>query len=400
MYNQREIAEGIFYVGVNDRQKTLFENYIPIPNGVAYNSYLIIDDKITLIDTVDVSMVDLFVTKLNAVLQGRKIDYLVVNHMEPDHAGSIGMLKQLYPDMKIVGNSKTFNMMQGYFPQLNLADKLVVDEGDTLELGRRKLTFYMAPMVHWPEVMVAYEAEDKILFSADAFGTFGTLDGDCLDENINTDRFWDEMRRYYACIVGKFGKATQSAIQKLGGLDIQMICSTHGPVLKKNIAKVIGLFDQWSRYEAEEKGLVIAYATMYGNTQQLAEAAAEGAVAAGLKNVVVYNVSKTDASYILADIFRYNGLILASPTYMNELYPLMDSLMHKIEQRCIPNRHLGLIGSCTWASAALKKMQAFAEAMNWPLVGEPVDNKQGVALDDYRKAYELGKAIALELRAD
>lgn len=395
---KREIIDGIYYVGVNDRQKTLFENYIPIPNGVAYNSYLIMDEKVTLIDTVDVSMVNLFVQKLDEVLEGRKIDMLVVNHMEPDHAGSIGLLKQLYPEMTIVGNAKTFGMLKGYYPQMDYSRVLEVKEGESVSLGKRKLTFYMAPMVHWPEVMVAYEDTDKILFSADAFGTFGTLDGGVIDESMNTDKYWDEMRRYYACIVGKFGKATQAAIQKLGGLEIKLICATHGPILKQHIAKVVGLFDKWSRYEAEEKGLVIAYASMYGNTEQLAEAVAEGAVAASLKNVVVYNVSKTDASYILADIFKYNALVLASPTYMNEAYPLMDSLMHKIEQRGIPNRYLGLMGSCTWAGGALKKLTSFAETMHWELVGTPVDNRQGVAASDYQKAFELGKMMANKLR--
>ncbi len=394
---KREIVQGIYYVGVNDRQKTLFENYIPIPYGVAYNSYLIMDEKVTLVDTVDVSMVNLFVQKIEEVLEGRKIDMLVVNHMEPDHAGSIGLLKQLYPEMTIVGNAKTFGMMKGYYPQMDYSHTLEVKEGESVSLGKRKLTFYMAPMVHWPEVMVAYEDTDKILFSADAFGTFGTLDGGVIDETMNTDKYWDEMRRYYACIVGKFGKATQAAIQKLGGLEIKLICATHGPILKRHIAKVVGLFDKWSRYEAEEKGLVIAYASMYGNTEQLAEAVAEGTVSAGLKNVVVYNVSKTDASYILADVFKYNGLVLASPTYMNEAYPLMDSLMHKIEQRGIPNRYLGLMGSCTWAGGALKKLTSFAETMHWELVGEFVDNKQGVAAADYQHAFELGKMMANKL---
>lgn len=394
---KREIIDGIYYVGVNDRQKTLFENYIPIPDGVAYNSYLIMDEKVTLIDTVDVSMVNLFVQKLDEVLEGRKIDMLVVNHMEPDHAGSIGLLKQLYPEMTIVGNAKTFGMLKGYYPKMDYSCVLEVKEGESVSLGKRKLTFYMAPMVHWPEVMVAYEDTDKILFSADAFGTFGTLDGGIIDESMNTDKYWDEMRRYYACIVGKFGKATQTAIQKLGGLEIKLICATHGPILKQHISKVVGLFDKWSRYEAEEKGLVIAYASMYGNTEQLAEAVAEGAVAAGLKNVVVYNVSKTDASYILADIFKYNALVLASPTYMNEAYPLMDSLMHKIEQRGIPNRYLGLMGSCTWAGGALKKLTSFAETMHWELVGTPVDNRQGVAASDYQNAFELGKLMANKL---
>ena len=261
MYYKKPITENIFYVGVNDRQKEFFENYLPLPEGVAYNSYLIIDEKTVLIDTVDIAFADVFFAKIETILNGRNIDYLIVNHVEPDHAGSIGLLKQKYPNMQIVGNVKTFEMLNGYF---GISTQLhEVKEGDSLSLGKRTLTFYMAPMVHWPEVMVTYENHDKILFSADAFGTFGVVNGCFSDECINTDKYWDEMRRYYACIVGKFGIPVQNALKKLAKLEVKTICSSHGPVWHNELPKVMSLYDKWSRYEAEEDGVVIAYGSMY-----------------------------------------------------------------------------------------------------------------------------------------
>jgi len=397
MYNKRPIVENIFHVGVNDRQKDLFENYLPLPEGVAYNSYLILDDKTALIDTVDIAFVDVFFTKIDAILNGREVDYLIVNHVEPDHAGSIGRLKDKYPNMQIVGNAKTFSMLNGYFginTQLH-----EVKEGDSLSLGKRTLTFFMAPMVHWPEVMVTYDNTDKILFSADAFGTFGTVDGDYLDTNINTDKYWDEMRRYYACIVGKYGLPVQNALKKLSALPIDIICSTHGPVWQNELSKVVGLYDKWSRYEAEEEGVVVAYGSMYGNTQQLTEAVVEGIVAGGIKNVVVHNVSKTDTSFILADIFKYNSLFIGSPTYMGGVYPLIEKLLAAIEHRGIKNRLYTCYGSFTWAGCAVKKLTAFAQIMNWELIGNPVENKQAVHAEKYQAAFELGQAMAEKLKS-
>jgi flavorubredoxin len=397
MYNKKPIAENIFHLGVNDRQKSLFENYLPLPGGVAYNSYLIIDEKIALIDTVDVSFADVYFSKMDAILKDRAIDYLVVNHMEPDHAGSIGLLKQKYPNITIVGNGKTFDMLKGYF---DIKTQLLeVKEGDTLILGKRTLTFYMAPMVHWPEVMVSYENKDNILFSADAFGTFGTNDGDYLDDCINTDKYWDEMRRYYACIVGKYGMPTQNALKKIAALPVKTICSTHGPVWHKELSKVVDLYDKWSRYEAEEEGVVIAFGSMYGNTQQLTEAVAEGVVAGGIKNVVIYNVSKTDTSFILSDIFKYKGVIIGCPTYMGGVYPLVEKLLSAIECRGIKNRIYGCYGSFTWAGAAVKQLTAFAQTMNWELVGTPVENKQALSEEKYQSGFELGQAMAEKLKA-
>lgn len=391
MYTQKNIAENIYYVGVNDREKHLFENYIPLPYGVSYNSYLIKDEKVALIDTVEVSFSDIFFRQIDAILQGRPIDYLVVNHMEPDHAGSIGLIAQRYPDMKIVGNKKTFEFLNGYFNVSN--EMVVVEEGGELVLGQHKLNFYMAPMVHWPEVMVAYEPNDRILFSADAFGTFGALNGSFRDCELNLDHFWDEMRRYYACIVGKYGAPVQTALKKLSALPIKTVCATHGPVWHDELPKVIGLYDQWSKYETE-KGCVIAYGSMYGNTQQLAESIAQGLADGGIKNIVIHDVSKSDASFILADIFQYNGLILGSPTYMNGLYPLIDSLVHKIEERGIKNHIYSCFGSHTWAGTATKRLRELADKMRWTTVGTPVDNRRGVDLPTLRQAYELGLEMA------
>ena len=396
MYNKKTIAENIFFVGVNDRQKELFENYLPLPEGVAYNSYLIVDEKTALIDTVDISFAEVYFAKIDAILKGRTIDYLIVNHIEPDHAGCVGLLKQKYPNIQIIGNCKTLDMLNGYFG-IN-SGLYEVKEGDNLSLGKRTLTFFMAPMVHWPEVMVTYENRDKILFSADAFGTFGTIDGDYSDACINTDKYWNEMRRYYACIVGKYGVPVQNALKKISALEIKTICSSHGPVWQKELPKVVGLYDKWSRYEAEE-GVVIAYGSMYGNTQQLTEAVAEGIVANGIKNVVVHNVSKTDTSFILSDIFRYNALIVGSPNYMGSVYPLIEKLLAAIEHRGIKNRLYSCYGSFTWTGTAVKQLTALSKTMNWELIGNPVENKYAVFAEKYQAAFELGQAMAEKLKS-
>lgn len=391
MYNLKEIVDQIYYIGVNDRQKEAFENYLPLPNGVTYNSYVIMDEKVAVVDTVESHVSGTYFSNLEAVLQGRSVDYLIVHHMEPDHAGSIDLFVQRYPNIQIVTTSKSKEMLKGYF---NITENIMeVKEGTTLELGTKSLTFFMAPMVHWPEVMVSYENKNKILFSADAFGTFGTNDGGFMDTQLNLDKYWADMRRYYACIVGKFAVPVQNALKKLSALEISYICSLHGPVWHANIPKLMDLYQKWSRYEAEEKGLVIAYGTMYGNSQHLAEAIAQGASEAGLKNVVIHNVSKTDTSFILSDIFKYNGLVIGSPTYMTYMYPLIEKLVSAIEHREIANRIYGCFGSFTWASKATKMLSDVACKMNWEMIGS-VDNKQAVSSEKYQEAYQLGKEMA------
>lgn len=392
-----EILPGIHYVGVNDRTTTRFESLWSLPYGVSYNSYLVIDEKVALIDTVEVSFGEQFIDNIRAILKDRPIDYLVVDHMEPDHSSSIKTLRLLYPEMQIVGNAKTLQMLDGYYGIHTLTRE--VKEGESISLGQKNLSFYMAPMVHWPEVMVTYCPEHKVLFSADAFGTFGALNGGILDSQLSLDHFWDEMRRYYACIVGKYGAPVQKALQKLGGLDIRTICPTHGPVWQREIGRVVGLYDRMSRYEGE-RGVVLAYASMYGNTEQMAERIARELVAAGVGPVRVYNLSYADPSVVLRDIFRFDTLIVGSPTYNAELFPPVEELLRRIEARCIPQRRFAFFGSFTWAAAAVRRMREFAERMKWTPVCEPVEMKQGYSPAVAECCRTLAAAVAREMNRE
>ncbi|MDR2928172.1 MAG: FprA family A-type flavoprotein [Cytophagaceae bacterium] len=395
MYIPVKLSENIFYAGVNDRRTALFENLMPLDKGVAYNSYLINDNLITLIDTVEVGQIDKFLKKIDAVLKGRKIDRLVINHMEPDHAGSVKIIAKLYPDIRLIGNKKTLEMINGYFGITN--NLIEVKEGETLNTGHHTLQFFMTPMVHWPEAMVTYVQEEKILFSADAFGSFGTLDGGIFDDEMEFATFEDEMRRYYSNIAGKYGSPVQKALEKLSGLDIKMIASTHGPILRKHIPEVLNLYNRWSRYEAGE-GVVIAYASMYGNTEEMAETVARKLAEEGVKAIRMYDVSKTHFSYIISDIFRYRSVILGSPTYNNELHPNMEALVTKLLHTGIKNRYIGVFGSCTWAGAAVKKLNEFASAINWEQVGIPVEEKQALKEEKYLACRELALAMAKRLK--
>ena len=385
----RQLVNNIYYVGVNDRQKDLFENMLPLQYGVSYNSYLINDEKTVLVDTVEHPFVEQLINQVTSVLNGKPIDYLIVNHMEPDHSSGIKTLKLLYPDLQIILNAKTADMLNGYY---GISDNLyIVKDGDTFSTGSKTLSFHFTPMVHWPEVMMTYVKEDELLFSADAFGCFGALNGAVIDSELDLTVHYNEMVRYYANIVGKYGLPVQNALKKLSGTPIKMICSLHGPVWKDEIAKVVGIYDTLSKYEAEP-GVVIVYGSMYGHTEQMAEAVAEGA-ASITKNVKVYDVSRTNASYILADIFRYKGFICGSPTYCNELYPEINSLLAKIKTRGIKNREFGCFGSFTWAGATLKNFKAFAEEMKWDCVATP-EIKQNMTEEQYKELYNLGRVIA------
>lgn len=397
MFKNHQIGNNIYYVGVNDRQKHLFENMLPLPFGVSYNSYLIVDEKTVLIDTVDSCFGDVFIGKIKSQLGERKVDYLVINHMEPDHSGSIRLIHEYFPEMTIVGNSKTLSMVEGYY---GIAENtLEVKDADTLSIGSRELQFFLAPMVHWPETMVTYEKAEQILFSGDAFGTFGALNGAIVDEDMNVDQYWDEMVRYYANIVGKYGVPVQKALQKLSPLTIKMICSTHGPVWKKHIPEVINIYDKLSRYEnLEEEGVVLVYGSMYGNTELMAETVAQGLAESGVKNIVVHNVSTSHPSTILRDIFKYKGLIIGSPTYCNELYPEIDSLIRKIELRDVKNKIFGYFGSYTWAGAAVKRLATFAENMKWETIDIAAEEKQGLKADNYGACLELGQKMAQKFK--
>ena len=391
-----EIKNKVYYVGVNDRNKSLFEGLWPLPNGVSYNSYLIDDDKVVLVDTVEVDFFTQFIENIKEVIGERPIEYLVVNHMEPDHSGSIALLQKYYPDIKIIGNKKTFGMLEGFY---GLTENLVeVKNGDSIETGSHTLNFVLTPMVHWPETMVTLDTTDNILFSGDAFGCFGALNGGIIDEEINCDTFWLEMVRYYSNIVGKYGVPVQNALKKLAGVQIDYICATHGPVWHQYISKVIDMYDRMSRYETEE-GLVICYGTMYGNTERMAEQIARAASQAGIKNIVMYNVSKTHHSYIIRDVFRYKGLIVGAPTYNAGLYHEMDVLLNELANKDIKNHLIGWFGSHCWASKAVAEIQKLNdERLKFEPVGTPVDMKQALTAETKEQCAALCKAMAMKLK--
>ncbi|MDR0989680.1 MAG: FprA family A-type flavoprotein [Prevotellaceae bacterium] len=396
--NAKNLIKGrIHYVGVNDRSKHLFEALWPLPGGVSYNSYLIDDEAVTLIDTVDVCYFEVFLEKIRSIIGERPIQYLVINHMEPDHSGSIRLIKHHYPDITIVGNKQTFGMIEGFYG-IHDDHFLEVRDNDSLTLGHHTLRFYLTPMVHWPETMMTFDETEGALFSGDAFGCFGTVDGGFLDTRINTDRYRDEMIRYYSNIVGKYGMPVQRALQKLSALDIQIICSTHGPVWTDQRCQVIDLYDRMSRYEAD-KGVVIAYGSMYGNTEQMAETIAAELSNEGIRDIAMHNVSKTHASYILADIFKYRGLIIGSPTYSGQLYPDVDFLLSRILLREVKGRLLGYFGSYCWASAAAKRLGEFADKSKFQLVGQPVEMKQAITPAVTEQCEQLARNMAAALNA-
>lgn len=393
MYKPKQISDNIFYVGVNDRDKSLFENLWPLPKGVSYNSYLIMDEKVVLIDTVDINFADLFFKKVNNVLGDRKIDYLVVNHMEPDHSGSIEMLMSRCPDIQIVANKRSAEMLEGFY---GITDNvIVIEDGDEINIGRDDMKFYFAPMVHWPETMMTYLKGAKAIFSADAFGTFGSLDGGVIDSELNPDKYWDEMVRYYSNIVGKFGSSVQAALKKLSNVEINLICSTHGPVWtqRKNIDEVLSLYDKLSRYDADN-GLVIVYGGMYGNTEQMADIIASSAAENGVKDIVIHNTSKSHLSDIIRDIFKYKGLIIGSATYNNKLNPGVDALASALKNSGLKNRHFAYFSGHTWADGAKRELKAFAEAMKFEPICQSAEMKQSISQPAAEDAYKLGKAMA------
>ncbi|MBD8347524.1 MULTISPECIES: FprA family A-type flavoprotein [unclassified Dysgonomonas] len=394
-----QIKEDLYYIGVNDRTKALFENLWPLPKGVSYNSYLIVDQKTALFDTVDICYSDIFLQKLETALDGKELDYLVINHMEPDHSGSLRLLKTKYPNIQIVGNKRTADMVSGFY---GITDGvLVIEDGEQLSLGKHNLVFYLTPMVHWPETMMTYETTEKMIFSGDAFGTFGTLDGGITDKQLHPERYYDEMVRYYSNVVGKFGSPVQKALQKLSHLEINYICSTHGPIwtIPEQISKVISIYDKLSKYEGDE-GVVIAYGSMYGNTEQMAETIALELAQQGIKEIILHNTSKRSHSYIIRDIFKYKGLIIGSPTYNNKLFPEVATLLAKIEERDMKNRYFSYFGSYTWAGAALKRIAQFAESTNFEIIGTPVEMKQSMSLQTYDACIALGKTMADKLILD
>ena len=391
-----EITDKVYYVGVNDRNKALFEGLWPLPNGVSYNSYLIDDDKVCLIDAVEVDFFVQFIENIHEVLGDRKIDYLVINHMEPDHSGGLALLRKYYPDIQVIGNKKTFDMMSGFYGIRE--NTLEIKNGDTLDLGHHTLRFFLTPMVHWPETMMTLcEGQKSILFSGDGFGSFGALNGGLIDSEINTDWCWDEMMRYYSNIVGKYGIPVQNALKKLAGIHIDYICSTHGPVWHEHVEKVVEMYDRMSKYETSS-GLVICYGTMYGNTERMAEHIARSASLAGVKDIVMYNVSKTHHSYIIRDVFKFRGLIVGAPTYNTGLYHEMDVLLSEIANHDVKNHLIGWFGSYAWASKAVNAIGEWNEKrLHFEQMGEPVEMKQALTPEVKAECERLGREMALKL---
>lgn len=364
MQNTRKVTDDIVWVGCNDRRLTLFENLFPIPRGVSYNSYLVMDEKVTLLDTVDVCALQQFMENVDYVLDGKEIDYLIVQHMEPDHGAGIQEMMRRFPNMKIVANAKTVQMI-GQFFDLPKEDRVVlVKEGDTLTTGTHTFRFVMAPMVHWPEVMVTYEESEKVLFSADAFGTFGALNGNIFSDELEFDKEWlADARRYYANIVGKYGMQTQALLTKAAGLDIQLICSLHGPIWRENLSYIIEKYDKWSKYEPEDKEVVIIYGSVYGHTEQAVDALAGKLAEKGIRHIAAYDVSTTHVSELIAEIFRASHIVLACATYNGGIYPPMENLLNDMKALSVQKRTVALMDNGTWAPTAGKQIVKKLEEM-------------------------------------
>ena len=360
------ISDAVKYIGVDDKTIDLFESQYVVPEGVSYNSYLILDEKVALMDTVDVRGMQEWEKNLTEALGGRKVDYLVIQHLEPDHAGSIGRLLELYPDVTLVGNAKTFAMLPQFFDIDPDVKKLTVAEGDTLSLGSHTLTFVMAPMVHWPEVMVSYESTEKILFSADGFGKFGALDAE--DE----EGWACEARRYYFNIFGKYGAPVQALLKKAANLDIQMICPLHGPILKEDLGYYIGLYDTWSSYKPENKGVLVAYASIHGNTAKVAEKFAEMLRERGVEKVVVSDLAREDMAEVIEDAFRYDRMVVAGASYDGGVFPCMQDFLHHLQSKAYQNRTVGIIENGSWGPTAGRTMKAILETMKNVTIVDPM----------------------------
>ena len=361
-----KITDTIKYVGVNDHQIDLFEGQYKVPNGMSYNSYVILDEKTAVMDTVDANFTHEWLDNIQQVLGDRKPDYLIVQHMEPDHAANIANFMKAYPDTTIVSNKKAFGMMQNFFDLDLEGQKIIVDNGGSLSLGKHNLTFVFAPMVHWPEVMVTYDSTEKVLFSADGFGKFGALDYE------DPEGWACEARRYYFNIVGKYGAPVQALLKKAAGLDIQTICPLHGPVLKENLGYYIGLYDTWSSYKPEDKGVLVAYASIHGNTAKAAQKFAEMLRAKGVEKVSVMDLSRDDMAEVVEDAFRYDRMVLAAASYDGGVFPCMQDFLHHLQSKAFQNRTVGLIENGTWGPTAGRTMKGILETMKNITIVEPM----------------------------
>lgn len=384
-----KISDSVIYIGADDKNIDLFESQYVVPNGMAYNSYVILDEKVAVMDTVDNRVTDVWFENLDKALDGRSVDYLVVQHMEPDHSSNIQKLAEKYPDMKIVGNAKTFVMMSQFF-NFDFSERTInVKEGDTLSLGSHTLQFIMAPMIHWPEVMVTYEQSEKLLFSADGFGKFGTLD---------TDEDWAcEARRYYFNIVGKYGMQVQGLLKKAAGLDIKMILPLHGPLLKENLSYYIDKYNTWSSYEPENKGVLVAYASIHGNTAKAAEKLGEMLAAKGAEKVVVSDLSREDMAEVIEDAFRYDRLVVASASYDGGVFPVMEDFLNHLKSKGYQNRTIAIVENGSWAPTAGRTMKAIIETYkNINLIDGIVTIKSTLKPDSEKALEELADKLTVK----
>ncbi len=394
MHCQQQVTPRVFWTGVNDRRKELFENIWPLPKGVSYNSYLIRDEKCVLMDTVENGSDASYLDWITETLEGRALDYLVVHHMELDHAGEIENLLNRYPEVKIIGNNKTFKVLQAYYGELpNLVE---VKDGEELKIGYHTLKFVFTPWVHWPETMMTYEMTDGLLFSGDAFGMFGTLDGGVFDDQVNFDVHESEMRRYYSNIVGKYSSMVQKALAKLSGVKVNTICPLHGLVWRSDPARVIGLYDRWSRQEAED-GVVVIYASMYGNTARMADYIAFKMAQQGVKKIQVFDVSKTHISYLINEIWNYKGVILGSCAYNTQMFPLMHQLTHELLCMGVKNKYLGIFGTYSWNGGGVRNLDLFAQEIGWERVAPSAEILGRPTAAKYEACDVLAEAMAAKL---
>ena len=399
MHSTRKVKDDLIYVGGSDRRLSRFENLFPIPKGVSYNSYVLLDEKTVLFDTADESISRQYIENVVHALNGRPLDYMVVQHMEPDHCAMIDDMLRRYPEAKMVCSAKAVGMFAQFYGTDVAARALIVKEGDKLSTGEHTLHFVMAPMVHWPEVMVTYDEKDKILFSADAFGTFGALAGNIFDDEITFDTTWmNDARRYYTNIVGKYGVQVQTLLKKAASLDIEMICPLHGPIWHKDLGLLLEKYQKWSTYEPEDKTVMIAYATMYGNTENAANVLAGMLADKGVKNIAMYDVSETDVSELVAESFRCSHLVLAAPTYNSGIQPKMEAYLSDIKALNLQNRTVAVIDSGTWAATAGKQMIGMLEGMkNMTILENPISIKSALAENQLGALEALADELAKQV---
>ncbi len=397
MNYSRIVTDDTYYVGASDRRLALFENVFPIPKGVSYNSYVITDEKTALLDLMDEGVSKQGFENIAGVLNGRPLDYAIINHMEPDHCSKLDELILRYPDVKLVGNVKTLKMI-GQFYDMDVTDRFItVNENDTLSLGKHTLTFVNAPMVHWPEVMLTYDMHTKALFSADAFGTFGALGGNIFNDELDFEQeLLDEARRYYTNIVGKYGVQVQNVLKKAADLDIKYICPLHGPVWRSDLDYIIGKYDVWSKYIPESQSVMIAYASMYGNTESAVNVLANILAEKGVRDIKMYDVSKTDVSYVLSDAFKYGRLVFAAPTYNGGLYPKMEELLLDLKAHSLKNRKVALIENGTWSPMAKKHMTAVLETMKLDVIQTSLSVKSSLKKEDEEILVKLAEELLAE----